>query len=62
MKEKCFIKRLFVSMSNEAKPLCFSLCSRMLMMLNDAEYATFKMIVTQISNYLFVVFFSINVL
>ena len=28
-----------------------------LMMLNDVEYATFKMIVTQMSNYLFVISF-----
>ena len=37
---------------NEAKPLCFSLCSQMLMMFSDA---TFKMFVTQMSSYLFVI-------
>ena len=30
-----------------------------LMMLNDVEYATFKMIVTQMSNYLFVISFQL---
>ena len=30
-----------------------------LMMLNDVEYATFKMFVTQISNYLFVISFQL---
>ena len=30
-----------------------------LMMLNDAEYTTFKMIVTQMSNYLFVISFQL---
>ena len=30
-----------------------------LMMLNDAEYTTFKMFVTQMSNYLFVISFQI---
>ena len=29
------------------------------LMLNDVECATFKMIVTQISNYLFVIFFQL---
>ena len=31
-----------------------------LMMLNDVEYATFKMIVTQMSNYLFVISFQLT--
>ena len=39
---------------NEAKPLCFSIFSRMF---DDVEYATFKMIVMQMSNYLFVISF-----
>ena len=30
-----------------------------LMMLNDAEYTTFKMVVTQMSNYLFVISFQL---
>ena len=30
-----------------------------LMMLNDVEYATFKMMVTQMSNYLFVISFQL---
>ena len=40
----------------EAKPLCFSLCSRMF---DDVEYATFKMIVTQMINYLFAISFQL---
>ena len=31
----------------------------MLMMLNDVEYTTFKMFVTQMSNYLFVISFQL---
>ena len=30
-----------------------------LMMLNDVEYTTFKMFVTQMSNYLFVIYFQL---
>ena len=41
---------------SEAKPLCFSFCSRTM---NDVEYATFKMIVTQMSNYIFVISFQL---
>ena len=44
---------------SEAKPLCFSLCSQMFDGVNDVEYATFKMFVTQISNYLFVISFQL---
>ena len=44
---------------SEAKPLCFSLCSQCLMMLNDVEYTTLKMFVTQMSNYLFVISFQL---
>ena len=46
-----FIEHLVVSMS-VTQNLCFSLC---LMMLNDVEYTTFKMFVTQMSTYLFVI-------
>ena len=42
---------------SEAKPLCFNLCSQMFDMLNDVEYTTFKMFVTQLSSYLFVISF-----
>ena len=51
-----FYKTFICFYVGEAKPLCFSLCSRML---NDAEYTTFKMFVTQIINYLFVTSFQI---
>ena len=46
---------------SEAKPLCFSLCSlhKCLMVLNDVEYAIFKMFVKQMSNYLFVLSFQL---
>ena len=44
---------------SEAKHLCFSLCYKCLMMLNDIEYTTFKMFVKQMSNYLFVVSFQL---
>ena len=40
---------------SEAKPLCFSL--QCLMVLNDAECTSFKMFVTQMSNYLSVISF-----
>ena len=43
---------------SEAKPLCFGLCSQMFDDVNDAEYTTFKMFVTQMSNYLFVILFN----
>ena len=41
---------------SEAKPLCFSLCSQMF---DDVEYTIFKMFVTQMSNYLFVISFQL---
>ena len=41
---------------SEAKCLCFSLC---LMMLNDVEHTTFKMFVTLMSNYIFVISFQL---
>ena len=44
---------------SEAKLLCFSLCSQMVMVLNDVEYTIFKMFVTQMSNYLFVIYFQL---
>ena len=51
-----FYKTFMCFYVSEAKPLCFSLCSRMF---DDVEYATFKMIVTQTSNYLFVISFQL---
>ena len=54
-----FYKTFICFYVSEAKPLCFSHCSRMFEMLNDVEYATFKMIVNQMSNYLFVISFQL---
>ena len=46
----------------EAKPLFVSVfVHKCLMMLNDVEYKTFKMFVTQMSSYLFVISFQLMV-
>ena len=58
-KEKCFIKHLFVSMSAKQNLFVSVFVHECWMMLNDVEYATFKMIVTQMSNYLFVISFQL---
>ena len=42
---------------SEAKPLCFGLCSHVF---DDVEYTTFKMIVAQMSNCLFVISFQLK--
>ena len=44
---------------NEAKLLCFNLCSQMFDGVDDVEYTTFKMFVTHMSNYLFVIPFQL---
>ena len=44
---------------SEAKPLCFSLCSLVFDDVEHVEDTTFKMFVTQISNYLFVICFQL---
>ena len=44
---------------SEAKPLCSVFVHKWLMTLNDVEYTTFKMFVTQMSNYLFVISFQL---
>ena len=54
-----FYETLICFYVSEAKSLCFGLCSQCLMMLNDVEYTTFKMFVTQMSNYLFVISFQL---
>ena len=51
------MKRLFVSVS-EAKPFSVFV-HKCLMVSNDVEYTTFKMFVTQMSNYLFVISFQL---
>ena len=50
------MKHLFVSISVKQKPFCFNLCSQMF---DDVEYTTFKIFVTQMSNYLFVISFQL---
>ena len=47
-----FIKHLFVSMSVTQNLSVSVFVHKCLMMLNDVEYTTFKMFVTQMSNYL----------
>ena len=44
---------------SEAKLLCFSLCSQMFDDVDDVEYTTFKMFVTQMSDYLLVISFQL---
>ena len=51
------MKHLFVSMSVKQNLFVSVFLHKCLMMLNDAEYTTFKMFVTQMSNYLFVISF-----
>ena len=53
------MKHLFVSMSVKQNLLVSVFVHKCLMMLNDAEYTTFKMFVTQMSNYLFVISFQL---
>ena len=56
---QCFMKYLFVSMSVKQNLFVSVFVHKCLIMLNDAEYTTFKMFVTQMSNYLFVIFFQL---
>ena len=50
---------LFVSMSVKQINFVSVFVHKCLMMLNDIEYSTFKMFVTQMSNYLFVISFQL---
>ena len=59
MVTQCFMKHLFVSMSVKQNFFVSVFVHKCLMMLNDVEYATFKMFVTQMSNYLFVISFQL---
>ena len=53
------MKHFFLAMSVKQN-LCVSVfVHKCLMVLNDVEYATFKMFVTQMSNYLFVISFQL---
>ena len=51
------MKHLFVSMSVKQNLFISVFVHKCLMMLDDVEYATFKMFVTQMNNYLFVISF-----
>ena len=53
------MQHLFVSMSVKQNLFVSVFVHKCLMMLNDAEYTTFKMFVTQMSNYLFVIAFQL---
>ena len=55
------MKHLFVSVSMSVKQNLFVpvFLHKCLMMLNDVEYTTFKMFVTKVSNYLFVISFQL---
>ena len=59
MVTQCFMKHLFVSISVKQNLFVSVFVHKCLMMLNDAEYTytTFKMFVTQMNNYLFVISF-----
>ena len=50
---------LFVSMSMKQNLFVSVFVNKCLMALNDVEYTTFKMFVTQMSNYLFVISFQL---
>ena len=56
---QCFIKHLFVPMSVTQNLFVSVFVHKCFMMLNDVEYTTFKMFVTQMSNYLFVTSFQL---
>ena len=49
------MKHLFVSMSVKLNLFVSVFVHKYLMVLDDVEYTTFKMFVTQMSNYLFVI-------
>ena len=51
------MKHLFVSMSVKQNLFVSVFVHKCLMVLNDVEYTTFKMFVTQMTNYLFVISF-----
>ena len=53
------MKHLFVSISVKQNLFVSVFVHKCLMMLNDIEYTTFKMFVTQMNNYLFVISFQL---
>ena len=54
------MKHLFVSMSVKQNFFVSVFVHKCLMVLNDVEYTIFKMFVTQMSNYLFVISFQLT--
>ena len=59
MVTQCFMKHLFVSMSVKQNLFVSVFAYKCLLVLKDVEYTTFKMFVTQMSNYLFVISFQV---
>ena len=53
------MKHLFVSISVKQNLFVLVFVHKCLMMLNDVEYTTFKMFVTEMNNYLFVISFQL---
>ena len=53
------MKHLLVSMSAKQNLFVSVFVHKCLMMMTDVEYTTFKMFVTQMSNYLFVISFQL---
>ena len=53
------MKHLFVSISVKQNLFVSVFVHKCLLMLNDVEYTTFKMFVTQMNNYLFVISFQL---
>ena len=53
------MKHLFVSMSMKQNLFVSVIVHKCLMVLNDVQYTTFKMFVTQVNNYLFVISFQL---
>ena len=56
---QCFMKHLFVSMSVKQNLFVSVFVRKCLIMLNDAEYTTFKMFVTQMSDYPIIISFQL---
>ena len=54
------MKHLLVSMSVKQNLFASVFVHKCFMMLNDVEYTTFKLFVTQMSNYLFVISFQLT--
>ena len=62
LKSNTMLCEPFLSLSVKQNLSVSVFVHKCLMVLNDVEYATFKMFVTQISNHLFVISFQFSVL